>query len=429
MRAGRLLDPLYGTTTYNEWDAALVFSPEVQRLRYIRMCNINSLLVMGASEISRFEHTLGVFRLAQEWAEANRTSSLDAQTILAAALIHDVQTGPFGHSMEYIIADNPALGDFRHQDVKYGSENLYLQRATANVAFAGARFSARSHLGPLWGRVCDTINGNGPLGPLINGSIDLDNIDNVIRMSIHMGIAGTSDSSIAISLARDMQVDDGVISISSSSIDRIGRWQAIRHRMYNLLLHDWAEFSAKAMLTKSIELAVDAQILGADSWVLTDQGLLDTLRSQAIGENQEVAELVQRLTIGDLFSPLVMWRTGTTRAYKYLSQSSKKREIEARLGTLLHTTCIFHLILDKGKTDREISLLVRDLGGTKDFGRSSDEMLIGMFVSRVDWPHARTEQAISELGAIIGDAVPDLRLLPDPLSGEVGEIPRQLTML
>ena len=75
----RIWDPLYGRTKLTEFEARLISLPEIQRLRYIRMCNINSLLVTGASEISRFEHTLGVLRLAQEWARANELEPMAAE--------------------------------------------------------------------------------------------------------------------------------------------------------------------------------------------------------------------------------------------------------------------------------------------------------------------------------------------------------------
>lgn len=69
---GRCWDPLYGRTELSHFEYALLSTPEVQRLRYIRMCNINSMLVTGASEISRFEHSLGVLRLVQEWIDAHQ---------------------------------------------------------------------------------------------------------------------------------------------------------------------------------------------------------------------------------------------------------------------------------------------------------------------------------------------------------------------
>lgn len=67
-----LLDPLYGTRELPGavWDAAL--TTEVQRLREVRMCNINSLTLLGAASVNRFEHSIGTALLAQESVNANQ---------------------------------------------------------------------------------------------------------------------------------------------------------------------------------------------------------------------------------------------------------------------------------------------------------------------------------------------------------------------
>lgn len=58
----RVFDPLYGRLQLTPLESRVFAVPELQRLRYIRMCNINSMLITGASEISRFEHALGTLR-------------------------------------------------------------------------------------------------------------------------------------------------------------------------------------------------------------------------------------------------------------------------------------------------------------------------------------------------------------------------------
>jgi uncharacterized protein len=114
----------------------------------------------------------GVFHLARVWAHANRLQPSDAWLLEAAALLHDVQTGPFGHSLEYILEGNKVKGDFRHQDISHGASNQFLQKVTANVSFSIARFSAVESLGDLWPEVALVIRGGGRFGPLISGTID-----------------------------------------------------------------------------------------------------------------------------------------------------------------------------------------------------------------------------------------------------------------
>ena len=145
----RIFDPLYGTIHLSEFEYELIQLPEVQRLREVRMCNINSLLITGASQISRFEHSIGVMYLAKVWLENNKKIlpyPLKAEDILAAAILHDMQTGPFGHSLQYVLEDNEVEGNFEHQNVHNSKKSKYYQDFDANYKYAGFQFKANIFL-------------------------------------------------------------------------------------------------------------------------------------------------------------------------------------------------------------------------------------------------------------------------------------------
>eukprot|EP01034_Spumella_vulgaris_P030452 gene30454-37670_t len=382
MRTSRILDPLYGRTSLDATEVELIRAPEFQRLRNIRMCNINSLLVTGASEISRFEHSLGVLRLAKEWIDSTGASKDQSAVLIAAALLHDVKTGPFGHSLEYTLTDNPRLQDLEHQRLDHNSDTIFYQKTPANVSYLGARFSAQDRLGRLWPLVAQAIAGEGPLGPLISGSIDLDNIDNVVRLAYHMGITCADDSGMAVRLARDLRVQSGRLSVTSSSVPLIQRWQSLRHVLYTYLLHDWAEFSAKGMLTKAIELASEANLIGTDSWILTDDGLLQHLMASSIGDNQEIGYLIKRILLAQLYKPIAILKGGKIDKYKVLSDPQTKREIERQMASVIKSPCLFHVILDKAKTDRKLEIYLRDQNRVAELGFDTQEVLVGLFSSR-----------------------------------------------
>src|SRR5689334_29998 len=98
-----LIDPLYGCITLDGFIAALITQPELQRLRDVRLSNINSLLLPGAANVSRFEHSVGVAHLADLCAKQLRLDDCDRRTLIAAAMMHDVGITPFGHLMEEAI--------------------------------------------------------------------------------------------------------------------------------------------------------------------------------------------------------------------------------------------------------------------------------------------------------------------------------------
>jgi uncharacterized protein len=425
LKRARVWDPLYGRIDFSRFEYDLISLPEVQRLRNVRMCNINSMLVTGASEISRFEHTIGVLRLTQEWIRHHQITDYDAKQLSAAAVLHDMQTGPFGHSLQYVLEDNEVEGDFIHEDINHGKNNYYHQDLFANASFCGRPFGAEVYLGGRWEGVGNIIKGAGLFGPLIAGTMDLDNIDNVVRLAYHVGVASNADADIALSLARDIGLDNGGISFSRQAIQKIVRWQRIREDLYNLLLLDWAEFSAKAMLTRAMEIAIANGVVGADSWVHTDSELFSVLE-HGIGEAQAAAELVKRLRSGELYEPLALLVSPSIEVYDNLSSVEFKKFFESDISKFLKelggegANTIVHFILDKGKTRRAVKIKMRDSGEFITVGENSKNLLIGVFRSRGGVSQRIFPALTERIKLVLGEhGVQQIQPIDDPM-GEVG---------
>lgn len=420
LRGMRSWDPLYGRIEMSEFEFGLLRLSEVQRLRYVRMCNINSLLVTGASEISRFEHTIGVMHLAKEWIRAHAVPQRIGNDIIAAAVLHDMQTGPFGHSMQYVLEDNEIDGSFIHEDLSHGWRSTYHQEILAGASFAGRSFSAPAYLGERWESVAAIIRGEGSYGPLIAGTMDLDNIDNVVRLAFHVGITGRDDCELPLILAREISSRNGEIYLPERVIPTVMRWQAIRRRLYELLLLDWAEFSAKAMLTRAIERAAAHHLIGADSWVRTDSEFLDYLDRHAIGEAQEVKDIVRRLRRGDLYEPIALLTTPSVDLYTSLSSSESKAELESELmnrAGVKGLKPLIHFILDKGKTDREVAFKSDFDGKRYVVGKSSRQLLAGLFVSSSALSESSKRSLSAAFRHILEDrGAIDFSLMPDPMA-------------
>ena len=65
-----IMDVLYGHLRLPEYVWRVLPAPELQRLREVRLCNINSLCLTGGANINRYEHALGTAHLALELPEA-----------------------------------------------------------------------------------------------------------------------------------------------------------------------------------------------------------------------------------------------------------------------------------------------------------------------------------------------------------------------
>lgn len=96
-----IFDALYGKIEFSTPIYRCMLSPEVQRLREVRLCNINSLCITGSANTNRFEHSVGTAYLAQLNIESSAQNHLKLgkngkDTFVIAALLHDVANGPFG---------------------------------------------------------------------------------------------------------------------------------------------------------------------------------------------------------------------------------------------------------------------------------------------------------------------------------------------
>ncbi|MFW5977902.1 MAG: HD domain-containing protein, partial [Halohasta sp.] len=78
---------------------ALLDTPTVQRLRHIKQLGTVQLVYPSANH-TRFEHSLGVYHLANRALGQLGIEGRQAERIRAAALLHDVGHGPFSHNIE-----------------------------------------------------------------------------------------------------------------------------------------------------------------------------------------------------------------------------------------------------------------------------------------------------------------------------------------
>lgn len=426
------LDPLYGHVRIAPEDKPLVFSPEFQRLRYVRLCNINSLYLTGASEPKRFEHCIGVYHLARRWAAARGLLPQHARVLCTAALLHDLQTGPFGHSFQYVLEDNDDAFDqsFQHANLDHGIGARFHQAIPAAAQFSGRRFIVGQVLGADVGEVAEAVKGSGPFGPLISGTLDLDNVDNIVRLAFHTGICQPADRILPEALTDTLRIVDGRLAATLAARPLVQRWFELRRDLYHYLLLDRGEFSAKAMLTRALELAADARLLGPDSWLRTDDELLEELVSASIGESQAIRQIIQRLRLGDLFEPFGVWTTSNMEPYDRLSTTREKRRLEAeieavarRLGGDRPTSrlsCCIHFVKDHKKTKRLTTYLEVDTGQTVSVGEDSAELHIGLFLmnSRVE-PLSRDEcsRYIAALTRVLAaEGLSDLKTASEPLA-------------
>lgn len=186
-------DILYGRIEIPDWLSPFLTLPEFVRLRGVRLSNVDSFEYKDFNGPTRWEHSIGVAVLALRYAYRKGLSETDQIHLVLGALLHDVATPPFAHTVEYV------LSDYDHEQEAI---NL-LSASPSDVSDPGLAIFA-SQL-PQFRTVCDQVSrargvkidpdkvaelvvGEGEYGSLINGTLDLDNADNVTRACLHIGI-------------------------------------------------------------------------------------------------------------------------------------------------------------------------------------------------------------------------------------------------
>ncbi len=280
----RIQDRLYGSIELPDLAWELIEScPLVMRLREVRMANLPFLTHPSFANVDRFEHSVGVAHLAWRWARMNQLPEDLAKALTIAALYHDGATPAFGHLFEEFLSRFGFDHESELVSILQGTPTgipgrehaqLFLGRSCKLRDILPSPSSASSPLTPLG--ISELAAGRGPLGKLIKGDIDLDNIDNVIRSSTAMGLADQRQMIHPYNVCDAIRLEDGELRLARRDAFAIGAWKAMRGRLYESILTNALEFRAQTAIKWAIEehAKIDGALATPGAWVLTDPMLV-----------------------------------------------------------------------------------------------------------------------------------------------------------
>ncbi len=164
----------------------LIDTAAFRRLAHISQLGLVSLVYPAANH-TRYEHSLGVFLAAIEYLDrlgsderfTSLVSSNDAETFLAAALLHDIGHWPFGHPIE----DMQLPRIVGHE--KQGRRSIALGEVAA-VLRSEWKVDPNAVANLVAGDV--TTPAHRILRSMLSGPIDVDKIDYLERDSLHAGV-------------------------------------------------------------------------------------------------------------------------------------------------------------------------------------------------------------------------------------------------
>jgi len=411
-----VIDELYGPIEFPDYLIPIITSPELQRLRDVRLINVFSTSLASLSDVRRITHTLGVaglfLRLKPRFLRAAKMDSQLCKTIEIACLAHDVATPAFAHLFEYELKKKTG---WNHEDqlesiIKgtYRPEGKYHQIYFGNQLSLNARIL---ELGVDPEQVCRTIRGKAPYSQLISGTIDLDNIDNVFRMYNALGIKKCQN--VVYEIVDLMIPNQEDLIFRKKALPAIQFWSEARRSCYNLLLFDEQTLSSQAMLGELLWQAVETGFLNEEYWHLTDDQLLYKL----FEGYKPGREILKRLAIGNHFAPLgIYWYEFEQEIADALSTHVSRERLASELRTNLKVPCYLYYFEDRGTFEKNLNIKIGNSdqdNKTVNLGKQSHSMIVAIFTSSNNTQAIESaKRSITKFFESMLPSIPSVRRLP-----------------
>lgn len=187
-------DPLHGYIELDELARTIIDTVEMQRLRRIRQLGFSYLVYPGANH-TRFEHSLGTYHLMNVLLDRLDVAKAEERELLVASLIHDVGHGPYSHVTEPLIQKFTGRS---HEEIEYVLFAQEEEREKAKAAKTSAptiaevveeyRLDKRKILSYIKGEKIGGVTKR-DLSKILNGEIDVDKMDYLVRDSYYTGVA------------------------------------------------------------------------------------------------------------------------------------------------------------------------------------------------------------------------------------------------
>jgi HD superfamily phosphohydrolase len=275
-------DPVHGYVKLDDFAQALIGTPQMQRLRWIKQLGLANLVYPGANH-TRFEHSLGAYHLARVLADHLRLDEEEKLKVGAAAILHDIGHGPLSHATE------AALSPF-------------LRREHESVIDLLRKSELREVLGEhglLPQEIQSTINGENRLGQIVSSEIDADRMDYLIRDSHYTGVAyGVIDH---LRLIKMMKVHLGDLVVESGGIQAATSFLISRLLMHPAVYYHHVCRISECMISGGIRKMIDDGIEAGEIKAMDDEELFSSMTANG----GIAAEMVSRIKSRRLFKRAV----------------------------------------------------------------------------------------------------------------------------
>jgi len=344
-RSKTIRDPIHGDIKIDGLFLDLIEAPEIQRLYNIKQLGFAHLVFPGAHH-TRLEHSLGTYYMASQAAEKLDLDKNEKEIVACAAMLHDIGHGPFSHTLESILRETLNVD---HVDLTekliFGEHEIYDNKEKKFINSPSV-FDILNKHNIDKKEIIDIIRGKTHKKPylsqLLNSSIDVDQLDYLVRDAYYTGVAYGM-----IDIERFLQtliINDNKLAVNKKGVGVVENILMARTLMYSSVYFHKTVRIAELMLSKAIEM-----IKGTEPFKffkMTDAELINDLKK--IGPFQY--EIATRLKYRELFKQVYavskpeLDKKGIN-AIKKLDDIKFRREKERELEELLSIPP-GHIIID-----------------------------------------------------------------------------------
>ena len=283
-------DPIAGKIELPPWLITIKEEPAVRRMLFIRQLGLKAYIDFPGAIHTRYSHALGVMFLANKTTElliekmnAKRNKSIEnclkarKNELIAAGFLHDIAHGPFSHSVDFAMWQ---ISGKTHEELAKDVILECLPQDLSNLVDIQQviKLIQDKHDYPF-------------LSQIINGPIDIDKLDYLLRDAYHVGLKYSFDLDYFLNsytilgdpenLCKCKLGIENTVQARATAELFLVLWKS----MYDLVYHVEGSRIAEKMLEKAILLNKDdptikEQFSTAESFVkLTDDELLKSLSS------------------------------------------------------------------------------------------------------------------------------------------------------
>ena len=187
-------DPIQGTIELPLWLVGIKDEPAIRRMMFIRQLGLKAYMDFPGAIHTRYSHALGTMHLAGRMTEMISEKMVkkgkhsvaknlkdNLNNIMAAGFLHDIGHAPFSHAADYILK---RITNKSHEQL---SEDIIRNKIPAEIEDWGINKNSVIQL------IQTKAHRNPFLGQIINGPLDSDKLDYLLRDAYHVGLKYSFD--------------------------------------------------------------------------------------------------------------------------------------------------------------------------------------------------------------------------------------------